>query len=106
MATANEVITQVPWSALTLRFPAMVGMETLAMVLSSTCMNVPSARAMGRDGERGPRERRWGACRRLTHCAFSDTSIEAFIDNPTRRGVLREFPGIERDPHRQAFGRS
>src|ERR1700722_5307180 len=45
LATANEVMTQVPWSELTPRLPAIVGMETFAMEVSSTCMNVPSARA-------------------------------------------------------------
>ena len=43
--TAKEVITQVPWSELTPRSPAMVGIETLAMLVSSTCMKVPSASA-------------------------------------------------------------
>ena len=40
LETANEVITQVPWLMLTPRLPAMVGNETLAMVVSSTCMKV------------------------------------------------------------------
>ena len=43
LETAKAVITQVPWSGLTPRLPAMVGSETLAMVESSTCMKVPSA---------------------------------------------------------------
>src|SRR5580692_7559438 len=43
LATAKEVITQVPWSDDTPRLPEMVGSETLAMVESSTCMKVPSA---------------------------------------------------------------
>src|SRR3569623_1804659 len=46
MATAKEVITQVPWVVLTPRLPAMVGIETLAIVESSTCMKVPSASAI------------------------------------------------------------
>src|ERR1700730_4681071 len=45
LATANEVITHVPWSELTPRLPAMVGIETFAMEVSSTCMNVPKASA-------------------------------------------------------------
>ena len=44
MLTANEVITQVLWSLLTPRLPAIVGSDTLAMVVSSTCMNVASDR--------------------------------------------------------------
>src|SRR5690349_7557825 len=44
MLTANEVITQVLWLLLTPRLPAMVGSDTLAMVVSSTCMNVASDR--------------------------------------------------------------
>src|SRR5271155_3295803 len=44
-ATANEVMTQVPWSELTPRSPLIVGMDTFAIEVSSTCMKVPSARA-------------------------------------------------------------
>ena len=40
---AKRVMTQVPWSGATPRLPDMVGMETLAMVESSSCMKVPSA---------------------------------------------------------------
>ena len=57
MLTANEVITQVLWLLLTPRLPAMVGSDTLAIVVSSTCMNVASdrpivlsARLGGRNG--------------------------------------------------------
>src|SRR5574337_644777 len=57
MLTANEVITQVLWSLLTPRLPAIVGSETLAIVVSSTCMKVASdrptvlsARLGGRNG--------------------------------------------------------
>src|SRR5471032_2364748 len=42
--TANEVITQVPCSELTPRLPEMVGNATLAIVVSSTCINVASDR--------------------------------------------------------------
>ena len=41
--TANEVITHVAWLALPPRLPEMVGNETLAMVVSSTCMKLASA---------------------------------------------------------------
>src|SRR5690606_11946464 len=44
LLTANEVITQVAWLALAPRLPEMVGSETLAIVVSSTCMNEASAR--------------------------------------------------------------
>src|SRR5580658_9941223 len=44
-ATANEVMTQVPWSELKPRSPLIVGMDTFAIEVSSTCMKVPSARA-------------------------------------------------------------
>src|ERR1043165_8859032 len=43
LATAKAVITQVPCEVETPRLPAMVGSETLAMVVSSTCMKVPKA---------------------------------------------------------------
>jgi hypothetical protein len=42
LLTANEVMTQVAWLALAPRLPEIVGSETLAMVMSSTCMNVAS----------------------------------------------------------------
>src|SRR6478672_6042923 len=45
LATAKDVMTQVPWLVLTPRLPAIVGNETFAIVVSSTCMNVPSASA-------------------------------------------------------------
>jgi len=40
--TANEVITHVDCVRLAPRLPAMVGNDTLAMVMSNTCMNVAS----------------------------------------------------------------
>src|SRR5271167_571224 len=45
LATANDVITQVPWSELTPRLPAIVGIDTFAMDVSSTCIKVPNAKA-------------------------------------------------------------
>ncbi|CNU52497.1 Uncharacterised protein [Salmonella enterica subsp. enterica serovar Bovismorbificans] len=45
-ATPKEVITHVPWLREEPRFPAMVGIATLAMVESSTCMNVASDSAI------------------------------------------------------------
>lgn len=39
LATANEVIIQVPWLVLTPRSPEMVGIDTSAMDVSSTFMN-------------------------------------------------------------------
>src|SRR3954466_10848925 len=43
--TANDVMIQVPCSVDVPRFPEIVGIETLAIVVSSTCMKVPSASA-------------------------------------------------------------
>src|SRR5690606_42048839 len=55
LLTANEVMTQVAWFALAPRLPEIAGNDTLAMVVSSTCMNdaraspiVASARLGGR----------------------------------------------------------
>ena len=45
LVAAKAVMTQVPLSLLTPRSPHIVGSDTLAMVESSTCMNVPSAKA-------------------------------------------------------------
>ena len=46
LETAKAVITQVLWSVLTPRLPAIVGNETLAIVVSSTCMKVANASAV------------------------------------------------------------
>jgi hypothetical protein len=45
-ATPNEVITQVPWSGETPRSPAIAGIDTLAIDVSSTFMNVASDKAI------------------------------------------------------------
>src|ERR1700728_1351867 len=42
LATPKEVITQVPWSGDTPRSPAMAGIDTLAIDVSSTFMKVAS----------------------------------------------------------------
>src|SRR5450631_1803279 len=42
LATANEVITQVPWEGLTPMSPAIAGIDTFAIEVSSTFMNVAS----------------------------------------------------------------
>src|ERR1700744_1255988 len=46
MLTANDVITHVLWSELTPRLPAIVGSDTLAIVVSSTCMKIASDKPM------------------------------------------------------------
>ena len=46
LATANEVMTQVPWSGDTPRSPAIAGIDTLAIDVSSTFMNVASDSTM------------------------------------------------------------
>ena len=46
LATPNEVMTQVPWSGETPRSPAMAGIDTLAIEVSSTFMKVASDRAI------------------------------------------------------------
>src|SRR5262245_49996404 len=42
LATANEVMIQVPWLGLTPRSPEMAGIDTLAIDVSSTFMNTAS----------------------------------------------------------------
>src|SRR4029453_12309294 len=42
LATANDVMTHVPWLGLTPRSPAIPGIDTLAIDVSSTFMNVAS----------------------------------------------------------------
>ena len=46
LATPKEVITQVPWSGETPRSPAIAGIDTLAMDVSRTFMNVASDSAI------------------------------------------------------------
>src|SRR5438477_10588033 len=46
LATANEVMTQVPWSGDTPRSPAIAGIDTLAIDVSSTFMKVASDSAI------------------------------------------------------------
>ncbi|MNS63014.1 hypothetical protein D3C72_960970 [compost metagenome] len=46
LATANEVMTQVPWLGETPRSPEMAGIDTLAIDESSTFMNVASDSAI------------------------------------------------------------
>ena len=46
LATPNEVMTHVPWSGETPRSPEIAGIDTFAMDVSSTFMNVASDNAM------------------------------------------------------------
>ena len=46
LATPKEVMTQVPWSGETPRSPAIAGIETLAIEVSSTFMKVASDSAI------------------------------------------------------------
>src|SRR4051794_18027323 len=68
-ATPNEVMTQVPWSGETPRSPEIAGMDTFAIDVSSTFMNVasdsaivPIVRALPVNGAKG------GACRGGCDC--------------------------------------
>ncbi len=45
LATAKDVMVQVPWFGETPRSPAIAGIETLAIDVSSTFMNVASPTA-------------------------------------------------------------
>ena len=54
LATAKAVTIHVELSLDTPRLPAIVGSETLAMVVSSTIMNVPSASAKAVSPSRAP----------------------------------------------------
>src|SRR6266496_2678782 len=46
LATANEVMTHVPWSGDTARSPEIAGIDTFAIDVSRTFMNVASDKAM------------------------------------------------------------
>jgi hypothetical protein len=46
LATPNDVMTQVPWSGDTPRSPEIAGIDTFAMDVSSTFMNVASDNAI------------------------------------------------------------
>ncbi len=76
LATANEVMTQVPWLGETPRSPEMAGIDTLAIDVSSTFMNVASdsaigadARACRRSAAAVPRWARWPVPARHGACA-------------------------------------
>src|SRR5690606_13857143 len=61
LATANEVITQVPCVALTPRSPAIVGMETLAIEESSTFIKTAVDRAIVPKTRARPSSGGWAA---------------------------------------------
>jgi hypothetical protein len=46
LATPNDVMTHVPWSGDTARSPAIAGIDTFAIDVSSTFMNVASESAI------------------------------------------------------------
>src|SRR6185437_16844921 len=101
-ATVNEVITQVDWSWLAPRLPAMVGNDTLAMVMSSTCMKVPSdkpivarVRLAGRNSPSTPAavfalEAMGQIIRRSGRCGKSGQGW------PFRRGRIRNHQGCKK----------
>src|SRR6185437_7023244 len=102
-----------PWLVLTPRLPAMVGIETLAMVESSTCMKVPSASAMEVIASSNPViGAGMAGADALSDMAGSwcpggsvgagDVDLGLHRE-PDAQGVLRQLPGVEVDAHRQAL---
>src|SRR5689334_5365826 len=120
-ATANEVMTQVPWFGDTPRSPAMAGIDTLAIDVSSTFMKVASPtaseatmRAPPSSGAGPPRsgaggcatrrslrrgQRRRGAVRRQRSAVGGDDLLDARLRPRIARG---EGPGLVR--RRAALG--
>ena len=92
LLTANEVITHVAWLELAPRLPEMVGNETLAMVVSSTCMNDASARPIvvsARFGGRNAARRGRGRRRHRQPGVL-------FLLRDGGHGVLRPLSGVPR----------
>jgi len=93
LLTANEVITQVLWFTLTPRLPAMVGNDTLAMVVSSTCMKVASDRPTVVNARLGGRKlvlmaaRKWLRLASLTGPAASVAAKSSCVRGERRRGA-------------------
>src|SRR5581483_4075665 len=86
-ATANEVMVHVPWLGETPRSPAMAGMETLAIDVSSTFMNV--ARPTASDAAtRAPPSSGAGA---LAGAASATGGLRACRET-LRSGVLGDDP--------------
>src|SRR4029078_9735808 len=82
LATTKEVIIQVDWSVEAPRFPAMVGSETLAMVVSSTWVKVPMASAKAVRARATP----WSRA-----CGFSPAAPTSPSPRPCRR-IARTAP--------------
>src|SRR6185437_12122687 len=109
----NEVITQVPWLVLTPRLPAMVGIETLAMVESSTCMKVPSASAIEVSASSipviGVMSPAGGAVSAMAQAPGLLGSARAgnvdgrLHGQPDPQGMADQFARVELDTHRQAL---
>src|SRR5580692_9070467 len=100
LATPNEVITQVPWSGETPRSPAIVGIDTLAIDVSSTFMNVasdsaiaPSARLRPCNGCRagagaGAGVLESSAAMMVTPCVWSSPAFEPYIARPLDAALI------------------
>ena len=89
LATAKDVITQVPWLVLTPRSPEMVGMDTLAIEVSSTFMNTAVDSAMDPMMRVAPSSGGWapgraGAAARRRPRAGRECSWR-FLSGPGRR---------------------
>src|SRR5262249_13233212 len=91
-ATEYEVMIQVPWLALMPRLPAMLGTETLAIVMSSTAMKFALARRIAARPSPGPFSGA-GAADACSLTVMTDpqstvsrVSIVAVMESPTRSG--------------------
>src|SRR5579859_2525927 len=129
-ATANEVMTQVPWFGDTPRSPAIAGIDTLAIDVSSTFMKVasptasdaarrapPSSGCVSRGSVSGAcamRRRQRGSERAVRRDDLLDARVGLRVGRGERRGFLRrrlalgtpQAPGravvrIDVDLHRQ-----
>src|SRR5690606_35174599 len=103
LLTANEVITHVAWLALPPRLPEMVGRDTLAMVVSSTCMKLASAspkvvRARFGGAKPRPSARGAGALSRVAlveDMQGSAIAAEVVADHPLDQRVgVGQLPGV------------
>src|ERR1700712_3108466 len=100
-------MTQAPWSSEMPRLPAICGIETFAIVRSSTTMKLLSASTIPARKRRlgaiiGSVEGNRGGAVVATRSVPRDVDLD-FHRQSDPQGVRRQFLGIELDPHRQAL---
>src|SRR6185503_14445606 len=104
-------MTQVPWLELMPKLPAMLGTDTLAMVMSSTAMKLAPARTMATSHNIAPL-RGASPASAFSNAVITISLSSQWVSALVRTGVDgrfhrqahlqrlgREFRGIQRDAH-------